>query len=100
MAFECAAVLNVGELGLEYLGEYDDIQVINFEVCGENAAKELKRETARNCVARRSLVIDRSGTVLHTLDFFTEPRITFVAEDRRELARLCVRIEQIGWKVL
>ena len=97
---ECASVLHVGELGLEYLGDYDDIHVINFEYCGENAVKLLKRGTARRCVAQRALTISRSGEVAHTLAFFTQPPVIFATEDRHELARLCFRIEQIGWEIL
>lgn len=97
---ECSAVLHVGEQGLEYLAGEDDVRVINFEFCGENAVKLFKRADADRCVARRALTVSQSGEVWRTLEFFTRPPIVFSAENRHELDRLCFRIEQIGWKIL
>lgn len=98
--YECSAVLNVGEPGLEYVDEYDDIRVISFEACGEQAVKRLGDPAAANCVGRRGMMIDQSGAIQYTLEFFTVSPTMFAADDKAQLERLCGRIEGLGWRVV
>ena len=99
MVYECAAVLNIGEAGLEYLDEYDGIQHINFEVCGQNAARQSKKGSPQNCVAQRMVMVDQSGGVQYTLEFYTQPPTIFAASSKAEIERICVRIAALGWRV-
>ena len=100
MVYDCAAVLNIGELGLEYVDEYDEIRVINLESCGEFAVKRLSDPHAANCVARRMVTIDQGGAILHTIEFFMRSPVVFGTDDKGQLERLCGRIEGLGWRVI
>ncbi|MBZ0301584.1 MAG: hypothetical protein K8J31_17695 [Anaerolineae bacterium] len=94
-----AAIMHVGEAGLEYVDEYDEVRFINFEACGENAAAFFDTPSARSCVARQVIQIDAAGQIAHTLEFFTRPLTVFTCESDRQQQALKFRIEQMGWRI-
>ncbi|MCE2490908.1 MAG: hypothetical protein J4G17_13200 [Anaerolineae bacterium] len=93
MRYDCNAILNVGELDLAYVDEYEDLRLISLEDCG-------RRAPAPDCVARRLRTVDSQGQRGWSLAFFTEPTTVFHARTDQELQRAVWRLEQMGWKVL
>lgn len=97
MIYSAEAILHVGEAGLEYVDEFDNICVINFETCGRNAAHVLGHETQAACVGRRLMIIDSAGQMQRHLEFFTPTPTVFVLESDAAFQRLRFRVEQMGW---
>lgn len=93
MRYDCDAILNVGELDLTWVDEYDDLRLLNLEDCGRLAP-------APDCVARRLLTVDSQGERGWSLAFFTHPPLEFHARTEQGLQRVVWRLEQMGWKVL
>jgi hypothetical protein len=97
--YESDAIMYVGEAGLEYVDEYGDRRFINFEACWQNAAAHVQNTDAQGCVARGMLRITHSGSIQHTMEFFTRRPTVFVLESEQAFRRLRFRIEQMGWRV-
>ncbi len=93
MRYDCDAILNVGELDLAYVDEYEDLRLISLEDCGRRAPEP-------DCVARRQIMIDSQGQRRWTLSFFTQPPTQFQAHSEQELQRTLWRLQQLGWRVL
>ncbi len=93
MRYDCDAILNVGELDLAYVDEFEDLRLISLEDCG-------RRAPAPDCVARRQIIVDRQGARWWTLSFFTQPPTLFQARSEQELKRTLWRLVQLGWRVL
>lgn len=99
MIYESTAIIHVGEAGLEYVDEYEDIRFINFEVCGQKAAEFYQSPEGRICVAHQMIHIDAAGNIQPVIEFFTWPPTRFSVESEEQLAGLRFRIEQMGWQV-
>jgi hypothetical protein len=93
------SILHIGEAGLEYLDEYDDVRFINFEHCSENAMRHFGTPEAQACIARSQIQIGRDGQITRQLEFFTQPITIFTTDNEHRLQRLRMAIEQTGWKV-
>ena len=93
MRYDCDAILNVGELDLAFVDEYEDLRLISLEDCGRRAPEP-------DCVARRQITVDRQGARWWTLSFFTKPPTLFQARTEEGLQRTLWRLEQMGWRVL
>lgn len=93
MRYECSAILNVGELDLAYVDEFDDLRLISLEDCGRLAPRP-------DCVARRLRTVDSQGEKGWSLAFFTQPPTVFHARSEQELRRTVWRLEQMGWTVV
>lgn len=97
--YKSAAIIHIGEAGLEFVDEHEDVRFINFEACGESATTFFETASARSCVARRVIQIDAAGQIAHTLEFFTRPVTCFMLDSDQQLEILKFRIEQMGWHV-
>ena len=93
MRYSCDAILNVGELDLAYVDEYDDVKLVSLEACGRRAPRP-------DCVARLMQTIDSQGERWWSLSFFTRSPLVFDARTEQELQRAVWRLEQMAWKVL
>lgn len=93
MRYECSAILNVGELDLAYVDEFEDLRLISLEDCGRLAHRP-------DCVARRLRTVDSHGERGWSLAFFTRPPTVFHARSEEELQRTVWRLAQMGWQVV
>ena len=93
MHYHCDAILNVGELDLSFVDEYEDVRLISLEACGRRAPEP-------DCVARRHIVIDSQGRRWWALSFFTRQPLQFRARSEQEVNCTVWRLQQLGWRVL
>ena len=93
MRYECSAILNVGELDLTYVDEFEDLRLISLEDCGRLAPRP-------DCVARRLRTVDSQGELGWSLAFFTRPPTVFHACSEEDLKRTVWRLAQMGWQVV
>ncbi len=100
MVYKYAHIINVGEAGLEYVDEYDDVRFVNFEACGEKAAKYRQNPIAQAYVGRRLFAINQRGEIQRTVEFFTSSPTIFEIESDVQFQRLRFRIEQVGWRII
>ena len=100
MIYRFADIIHIGEAGLEFIDEFQDIRFISFETCGRNAVRVLGSQVQPACVGRHQFVIEMDGRILRQIEFFTtEPTVFEVASDV-EFRRLRFRVEQLGWKLV
>ena len=99
MAYNFSAIIHVSEAGIEYVDEYEDTRFIDFDVCSQNAPKYLQYLAEIQHVARRHEVKGWPDGAVFYIEFFTEPLTKFVFENRDDVARLCWRVEQMGWRI-
>jgi len=99
VTYNFSAIIHVSEAGVEYVDEYDSTRFIDFDVCSQNAPKYLQYLAGFQHVARRNVVKGWPETAVHTIEFFTDPLTKFVFDDEDEVARLCWRVEQMGWRI-
>ena len=99
MAHKYTSIINVGEAGLEYVDEYGEVRFVNFEACGERAAKHRQNPVARVYVGCRLINIDQRGDIHRTVEFFTSSPTIFEVESDVQFQRLRFRIEQAGWRI-
>jgi hypothetical protein len=100
VAYNFSAIIHVSEAGIEYVDEYEDTRFIDFDVCSLNAPKYLQYSAALHHVARRNEVKGWPENSVYYVEFFTEPPTKFVFDNEDDVARLCWRVEQMGWGVL
>jgi hypothetical protein len=99
VAYNFSAIIHVSEAGIEYVNEYEDTRFIDFDVCSQNAPKYLMYSAGFQHVARRDVVKGWPDRVVYYVEFFTEPLTKFVFDHADDIARLCWRVEQMGWQI-
>ena len=97
MIYNAEVILHIGEAGLEYIDEFENICVINFEACGRNAAAQLGKRAQPACVGRRTMVIDPAGWLERHVEFFTTTPTVFTLTSDEAFRQLRFRVEQLGW---
>jgi hypothetical protein len=100
MVYSYANIINIGEAGLEYVDEYGDVRFVNFEACGENAARHRQDPVARVHVGRRLIAINPRGDIRRTVEFFTSSPTIFEVDSDVQFRGLRFRVEQVGWRII